>query len=380
VVGAPTTTTSGPNGGSSGGEAYVIFGSTSGFGATFAPSSLDGTNGFALVGYAENQVGYSVGSLGDWDGDGIADLLVGGPGRPQSFGPTPQDAGTAFIVYGSNSAFAASLDANNFGNAGFRFRAQTAGDLLGFSVGGGDINNDGRADAIVGSPGRAAGADQGAGFVRLGVETGFTSGTSAENQPGRQNNFNGYSYGGQPIYAGAAVASGGDINGDGIDDIVVGAPAAQVGGTNDSGIVFIVFGQPGGTSGRDVINGTTGDDTIEAYAQDDTVFGLSGNDSINSDTGRDTVFGGPGDDVLNNNAQQRDTLFGGDGNDTILSQAFESAKLFGASGDDELRITGATGFSSTIRNTLFGGTGNDVLTARNQTSDTVDGGDGDDTL
>src|SRR5258708_4930615 len=74
IVGAFGADTNGAGSGSS----YVIFGKASGFGATFQLSSLNGSNGFQIVGAgAGNYSGTSVSSAGDVNGDGFADLIVG---------------------------------------------------------------------------------------------------------------------------------------------------------------------------------------------------------------------------------------------------------------------------------------------------------------
>ncbi|WP_036536232.1 integrin alpha, partial [Neosynechococcus sphagnicola] len=67
-----------PNGIDGSGQSYVVFGSTSGFSSTLSLSSLNGSNGFALNGIAAYDLsGYSVGSAGDVNGDGIDDLMIG---------------------------------------------------------------------------------------------------------------------------------------------------------------------------------------------------------------------------------------------------------------------------------------------------------------
>ena len=59
------------------------------FPANIDLSSLDGSNGFKLSGAAANDIsGWSVASAGDVDGDGFADLIVGG------FGPFPHGSGS----------------------------------------------------------------------------------------------------------------------------------------------------------------------------------------------------------------------------------------------------------------------------------------------
>ncbi|MFO1349397.1 MAG: integrin alpha [Gammaproteobacteria bacterium] len=69
-----------PNGSYSG-ASYVVFGSStpSALGTAGLPlSALNGTNGFKLSGVAADDLsGGAVSGLGDVNGDGVADLLIG---------------------------------------------------------------------------------------------------------------------------------------------------------------------------------------------------------------------------------------------------------------------------------------------------------------
>jgi len=98
-----------------------------------------------------------------------------------------------------------------------------------------------------------------------------------------------------------------------------------------------------GTSLRDWIDGTAGDDVIVALAGNDVVRGLDGDDLICLDEGKDRAFGGSG----------IDRIYGGDGLDRIRGGAFRDI-LFGEAGDDF--VLGGAGDDR-----MFGADGDDTL-------------------
>jgi hypothetical protein len=117
----------------------------------FDLATLDGSNGFRLDGIdANDYAGDSVSTAGDINGDGYADILVGAhyadPGGDSA-------AGETYVVFGSGSGFAASLDLSALdGNNGFRLDGIDENDHSGGSVStAGDVNGDGYADIMVGA-------------------------------------------------------------------------------------------------------------------------------------------------------------------------------------------------------------------------------------
>src|SRR4028119_589358 len=121
------------------------------FEPTFNLSDLNGSNGFAINGIAAlDRSGTSVSSAGDVNGDGFDDLIIGATGAD------PNGliyAGQSYVVFGSNSGFAAGLNLSTLsGSNGFAINGIAASDSSGSSVSSaGDVNGDGFDDLIIGA-------------------------------------------------------------------------------------------------------------------------------------------------------------------------------------------------------------------------------------
>ena len=206
-----------------------------GFAASLDLSALNGSNGFRLDGIdAGDLSGRSVSGAGDVNGDGIADLVIGADGADPD-GTT--DAGESYVVFGSSAGFAASLDlAGLDGSNGFRLDGIAGNDASGFSVSGaGDVNGDGIADLIIGAPEPEDVPPVGLGFTGESyVVFGSSGGFAASLDLSALDGTNGFRLDGidRTDQSGKSVSGAGDVNGDGVSDIIIGASLADPDGNS----------------------------------------------------------------------------------------------------------------------------------------------------
>ncbi|MGD9583488.1 MAG: integrin alpha [Lysobacterales bacterium] len=203
--------------------------------------SLNGSDGFRMDGAATgDQSGFSVAAAGDINGDGISDLIVG------AYGADPNgnnNAGSSYVVFGKTTAFSASLPlASLDGTDGFRLDGAAASDYSGRSVAAaGDINGDGLGDLIIGASAADPNGNSLAGnsYVLFGKTTAF----SASLQLASLDGSDGFRLDGAAVndLSGRSVAAAGDINGDGLGDLIVGAYGADPNGNSLACSSYVVF-------------------------------------------------------------------------------------------------------------------------------------------
>ncbi|MFO1349668.1 MAG: integrin alpha [Gammaproteobacteria bacterium] len=339
LIGAPGDNTNGTYSGA----AYVIFGrSPPVANGILKLSALSGGNGFKLAGTpAQAQAGRAVAGLGDVNGDGLADFLIGAPGVSNGNNPY---AGAAFVVFGRTGTVGGGvlqLSALN-GSNGFRLSGINSSDFTGYAVSGlGDVNGDGLADLLVGAPTPPPpNSRPGMAFVVFGRRTAFPGGVL---QLSALNGTNGFRLDGEGAddRAGFAVGGLGDVNGDGLADILVGALRADPNG--GAGAAYVVFGRRAAISGGvlplSTLNGTNGFRLNGAAANDRAGISVSGLGDVNGDGVDDLVVGAHRADANGADSGTAYVVFGRNG--LGAGGVLQLSALAGANG---FRLKGASAY------------------------------------
>jgi hypothetical protein len=164
----------------------------------------------------DNRFGHSVSSAGDVNNDGYSDVIVGANHNSLN----GVYAGKAYLYLGGPIGPSATPSWTKLGEA--------AGSEFGASVAtAGDVNEDGYSDVVIGAPYYSSGTVGGKAYLYLGGASGLsaTPAWTAVGQ-GADNAF------------GWAVATAGDVNGDGNSDVIIGA----FGNASSTGKAYLYLG------------------------------------------------------------------------------------------------------------------------------------------
>jgi hypothetical protein len=323
-------------------------------------TAFDGptTDGVKWVGEAGSLFGMSVSAAADFDGDGLADVIVGAP-EAASPGRATAATGVSYVIFGGSLAHLDMAQFQTSDATGVKISGTYGGQRVGDAVAGiGDVNGDGVDDVCVGAPSDSG--NDGTAFVVFGSGDSPTSQPTGQpttqpfgapsrqptlqpsrqptSQPSRQPTrqptgrpssqpssqpirqptaqptgaptaefrdvvfgsgergalINGPTAGG---YAGQAVSLIADTNGDGVADILVAAPAATFSGRTSCGVVYVLFGShsaPPPTNLTAFVTGTNGYKIIGATAGARLGEAACGAGDVNKDGVGDILVGSTG--------------------------------------------------------------------------------------
>lgn len=390
-------------GGQDSGGAYILYGKAGSDRGTFFIDDMSVQDGFIVQGAGPGHRAGATATAGDINGDGVIDFLLNAPGA-NTAGP---NAGQVYVVYGQDSPLRETIDL-----ADIQPEAPSVQDEVGFAILGvpessansivfaGDINADGIGDFLVGAPQSDITATNAGSVYVIYGKTGTSDQTLDLASLSQSDGFiiNGIS---TNDFTGSELSGAGDVNGDGIDDIVVGAPYADSGNVNSkAGEAHVILGTNAATRSDIDLASLDGADgfKIRGFVAND----LGGNSvwssgDFNDDGIDDLIIGAPAVNLPTNDspgyavvvygtatvagqvmsgADANDVLIGDNAADQLSGIAGTNA-LIGGLGDD-LLIGGLD------NDTILGGIGDDILIGDNNEmiagADTLIGGIGDDLL
>jgi hypothetical protein len=281
--------------GDTAGKAYLIFGKVTGWNMDVNLSNADAS----FLGEDQGDfAGWSLACAGDVNSDGFDDILIGA-WRDEEF---DTNAGQTYLILGKSSGWSRDV---NLSNSDASFLGELNGAYSGYSVDGcGDVNGDGYDDILIGARyDDEGGFEFGQVYVIFGKSSGWAMDTSLSSADA--------SYWGEDSsdFAGWSVAGAGDVNGDGLDDILIGATGDEEGGGNNAGQTYLILGKTSGWA-MDVSLSQADASFIGEDVGDWSGNSIDGAGDVNGDGYDDILIGANLDEEAGANAGQTYLILG----------------------------------------------------------------------
>ena len=257
------------------GEVYLFLGRATGWSQDTWLSRADASFWGEQAGDA---AGTSAAGVGDVNGDGLGDFLIGAPSNDEA----GAGAGKVYLVLGRAQGWMGDV---SLAQADASFLGENPGDGAGLDVSSaGDVNGDGLADFLISAPHYQGAA--GKIYLILGRSTGWSRDVSLTNADA---SFVGENPG---DLAGQSVTAAGDVNGDGLGDFLIGAWSND-GALSNTGKVYLILGKTAGWSTN--VSLAQADASFRGVTKDEMAgFPVAGAGDVNGDGLDDFLVGAIG--------------------------------------------------------------------------------------